>query len=482
MPEEGASGSTDFVTPYQSIGARGVNNLSSKLVLTLLPTNTSMFRMTIDDFALEEMTQREGMRGQVEEGLGKIERAAMADIEASAIRTVSHEGFKQLVNSGNVLLHHPKNGSVRMFRMDKYVVKRAPDGTPLEIIIKEEVAPSALPPKVRELLPEDLQKPSEEGGSDQKTVALYTHVRRQGSAYVSNQQINDRIIPGTSSMQPADSCEWLPLRFIRVDGEDYGRGYVEEYFGALKSLEGLSKAILFGAAAAAKVLFLVNPNGTTSMKDVAEAETGSVRKGVASDITVMQMAKYGDFRVALERAQSIEQQLSYCFLMNSSIQRPGERVTAEEIRFMARELEDALGGIYSILSQEFQRPLVNLVLAKLRRTGKMPPLPKGVVRPVIVTGLEALGRGQELERLRQFVGELAQTFPAALEQIDDNEYAKRTGTALGIDLKGLLKSKDQVAQERNRRMQAQMAQSLVDKGTAPTIAAMARNGEPMPNQ
>eukprot|EP00456_Euglypha_rotunda_P016155 TRINITY_DN15289_c0_g1_i2.p1 TRINITY_DN15289_c0_g1~~TRINITY_DN15289_c0_g1_i2.p1 ORF type:complete len:493 (-),score=86.41 TRINITY_DN15289_c0_g1_i2:1544-3022(-) len=470
LPEEGSTGSTKFVTPYQAIGARGVNNLSAKLVMSMLPTNSSFFRLSIDDFALEELTQQEGLRGQVEEALGRIERAVMSDIESSSLRTVGNEGFKQLIVAGNVLLRIPKDGEPRMYRIDKYVVRRSPDGIMQELIVRDEVAPSSLPDDVLKLLPQDAQKTT--AGQDEKTLPLFTVVRRTPQSYVAHQEINDTPIPGTRSVQPHDACEWLPLRFIRVDGEDYGRGYVEEYFGDLKSLEGLEKAILMGAAAAAKVLFLVNPNGTTKMKDLAQAESGAVREGNAADVSVVQMAKYGDFRVALEKSQALEQRLSFAFLMNSAIQRNGERVTAEEIRFMARELEDALGGIYSILAQEFQRPLVNIVMAKLRRTRKLPSLPKGVVRPVIVTGLEALGRGQELDRLRQFIGEIAQTFPQALNRINPDEYLKRTGTALSLDLKGLLYTEAQLQQQAQAAQQQSMMQSLVDKGTAPTINAM----------
>ena len=47
--------------------------------------------------------------------------------------------------------------------------------------------------------------------------------------------------------------------------------------------------------------------------------------------------------------------------------RSAERVTAEEVRYMAQELETALGGVYSILSQEFQYPFVNLLLGRMEQ-------------------------------------------------------------------------------------------------------------------
>lgn len=481
MPEDGSNGATQYPTPYQSIGARGVNHLASKLLLTLLPASSSFFRQQIDDFALEELTQQEGLRAAVEEGLGRIERAVMSDIEASPLRTVGFEGFKQLVNSGNVLLHLPRSGATRMFRLDKYVVKRSPSGVPLEIIVREEVSPNALEPDVLALLPDDVQKQVAEGASDVKTLPLFTVVRLKRKLYSVHQEINDAVIPGTEGTSPPDQLEWLPLRFIRVDGEDYGRSYVEEYLGDLKSLEGLEKSILFGAAAAAKVLFLVNPNGTTKMKDVSDAPSGSVKQGNANDVTVLQMQKYADFKVALEKSANLERRLSFAFLLNTSIQRSGERVTAEEIKFMAEELESAIGGIYSIMSQEFQLPLVNLTMAKLRRTRKLPQLPKGAVRPVIVTGLEALGRGQDLRRLDDFINGIpAPLQNAALAYLNIEDYLKRRAVALGVDQKGLVKTAAAVAQENQQAQQQAMMSAVVDKGTGPAIQAMAKGAEAAP--
>jgi hypothetical protein len=47
---------------------------------------------------------------------------------------------------------------------------------------------------------------------------------------------------------------------IRVDSESYGRSFVDEVIGDLKSLEGLSQALVESAAASAKMVFLVKPN------------------------------------------------------------------------------------------------------------------------------------------------------------------------------------------------------------------------------
>ena len=65
------------------------------------------------------------------------------------------------------------------------------------------------------------------------------------------------MIPKSQGSFPIDKSPYIPLRFNRVDGEDYGRGYVEEYYGDLKSLEGLTRAIVEGVQKFYLWLFLM---------------------------------------------------------------------------------------------------------------------------------------------------------------------------------------------------------------------------------
>ena len=157
----------------------------------------------------------------------------------------------------------------------------------------------------------------------------------------------------------------------------------------------------------------------------------------------------------------IDERLAYAFLLNSAIQRSGERVTAEEIRYMANELESALGGIYSILSQELQLPIVNRIMFAMERKKKLPVLPKGTVKPVIVTGMEALGRGNDMNKLMQFFQGSVQITQLPME-IDKADALMRFGTALGIDMKGLVKSPDQLAEEQAQAQQMAMMQQGIN--------------------
>lgn len=474
FPKKGSTGKTKLVTPFQSIGARGVNNLASKLLLALMPPNSSFFRFMVDDYTLEELTQQEGMRAEVEEALAKIERAVQFAIESQALRVSVSEALKQLLVSGNVLLYLSEKGNgIKVFRLDRYVVQRDPMGSVLHIIVEESVSPNVLPEATRERL----KALPEKGKGKNKSVCIFTHIKRTPKEWEVYQEVEGERLEGSEGTYPLDKSPWIPLRFTKVDGEDYGRGYVEEYYGDLRSLEALSQALVEGSAAASKVLFLVNPNGLTDQRTVSEAPNGAVRSGNAADVTTLQLNKYADFRVPMEMIGEISQRLAFAFLMNTAVQRGGERVTAEEIRYMAGELEDALGGVYSILSQEFQLPLVKRLVHQLEKTNKIPALPEGTVEPTITTGIEALGRGHDLNKLDVFIGGALQTLGAeqVAQYLNVGDYLTRRATALGLDTKGLIRSAEEIEAERQQQ-QADMQNQMLMQGGLDMASQMMKQG------
>lgn len=455
VPKEGASSSTEFPTPFQSVGARGVNNLASKLLLALLPPNSPFFRLSIDEPTANMVAP--DARGQIEKAMSEIERTAMQALENAAARVPVYEALRQLIVAGNALMYVPRKGDIRIFRLDRFVVKRDAMGNVLEIITKESVSPKMLPKEHLELLQDKT------GDSLEKSYDLYTCCKLVDNKWMIHQEVGGETVPSTVGSLPKDKCPFIPLRFTRVDGEDYGRSYVEEYFGDLASLEALMQAIVEGSAASAKVLFLVRPNGTTKIQNLSRANNGAFLQGSADDVSVLQMQKGGDFQVAQSTAQQIQERLAFAFLLNAAVQRNAERVTAEEVRFMAQELESALGGTYSILSQELQLPLVTLILDRLTAEGKMPQLPKDTVKPTIITGLEALGRGQDLNKLANFL-QMLQPLGAEIiaREMNLGDYIDRLAASLGIDTDGLIKSPEQKAMEQ-QQMQEQQQQMMMQQ-------------------
>jgi hypothetical protein len=164
----------------------------------------------------------------------------------------------------------------------------------------------------------------------------------------------------------------------------------------------------------------------------------------------------------MQAISSIRERINYAFLLAESTIRNAERVTAEEIRLTTAAVERQLGGIYSILSQEFQLPLVKRIMDLMQKAKRLPKVPKEFVKPVVITGVDALGRGNDLVKLDAFLAGIAQTFgPQAISQyINPKEYLSRRAAALGIDPQGLLKDEQSQAAESNQAMAAGLVNKL----------------------
>ena len=458
QPEEGFGPHSRLDTPFQGVGARGANNLASKLLLALLPPNAPFFRLNVDSYALKEEGAPDEMITEIESALQKMEEAVMDEISRETYRTVLHETLKDLIITGNALVYLPDEGGMRVFSLDRYIVERDPMGQPVSMATKETIAYSVLSDEMKQAVGTKSETPND-------NCNLYTAIKLIDNKWEVWQDINGVPIPNSRGTYKKDKCPYIPLRFCRIDGESYGRGYIEEYLGDLQSLEKLTQAIVEGSAASAKVLFLVNPNGTTNARTLAESPNGAIVNGNVQDVTVLQVNKQADLQVAQQTIEAIKDRLSHAFLLTSNTVRNAERVTAEEIRMLGQELEAALGGLYSLLSTELQLPMVNRLMAVMGKNDSMPKLPKDTVKPVIITGVEALGRGNDLNKLDMFLSGAAQMFgPEVLQQyVMPNEYFTRRATALGIKTEGLIKSSEQLQQEQQAAQQAQQQQMMVEK-------------------
>jgi hypothetical protein len=459
MPEEGFGAHSRLDTPFQGVGARGVNNLASKLLLALLPPNAPFFRLNVDTFKLQEEGAPLELITEIEASLQSVEEAVMAEISRESYRTGLHEALKQLIITGNSLVYLPDNGGMRVFRLDRYVVKRDPMGNVTQIVTRENLSFKTLPEEMQQIVGDDVDADG--------NVSLYTAILLNDSnKWEIFQDINDTRVPNSEGAYEKDKSPFIPLRFSRVDGENYGRGYVEEYLGDLQSLESLTRAIVEGSAAAAKVLFLVNPNGTTRQRVLAEAPNGAIVQGSAQDVTTLQLQKGSDFQVAQATMNEIKDRLGHSFLLTSGVVRNAERVTAEEIRMLSQELETAIGGLYSLLSNELQIPLVNRIMAAMNKTKRLPKLPKDIVNPVIITGVEALGRGNDLQKLDLFLAGAAQVVgpQAVAEYVNVGEYFKRRATSLGIKTQGLVKSEEEIQAMMQQQQQMQLTEKLGPAG------------------
>ena len=463
FPDTSDTSSTTYATPYQSLGSRGLNNLSSKLLLSLFPPNGTFFRISPSEDILAELADQQEKIQEVEEVMMKIEKRIMNYIDTSQIKVTLSETLKQVVLSGNALLFLPPDRiGIKMYKLHNYIIKRDPLGTPIRTITVDKVAYSALPEETRN----NIVLANNREPKPDDILEIYTVIYLDGETYYSYQEVEDILVKGTEQQFPKDKVPYIPVRFFKEDGQSYGRSFCEEYLGDLKSVEALEKAIVEFSAIASAVFFMVNPNAMTNLDKLTNAQTGDFIVGRRDDIQPLQLDKYADLQVSLSKSTEIQQRLSYAFLLNSAVQRNGERVTAEEIRYVARELEDTLGGVYSLLSQELQLPLIRVLINQLSARGVLPDLPEGTIDFSITTGMEALGRGYDLQKIDTFLMYLQKLPPEIQQRVKPEGILLAITNALSLDREPLIKSDVEIQQEMQQQQQMALEQQV-----APQVAS-----------
>ena len=472
LTEEGHTSGGSLHSPWQSVGAKGVNVLASKMMLSLFPITQTFFKLQINDEELQGIPNvTPEVRSEIDLSLAKMERIIMQQVSESNDRVQLHSAMKHLVVSGNALVYMAKK-NLKVFPLDRFVVSRDGNGNVQEIVTKEIVDRELLPAKFQSVTPErDANSPGEDGPKEGVASAMnkgqsdnaivYTHVKYVDGQHKWHQECDGLVIPGSHSSSPLKTSPWLPLRFNVVDGESYGRGRVEEFIGDLSSLELLMKSLVEGSAAAAKVIFLVSPSATTKPQSLARASNGAIIQGRPDDVGVIQVGKTADFKTVQEMINSLTQRLSDAFLVLSV--RQSERTTASEVQATQQELNEQLGGIYGNLTAELLNPYLQRKLSILTRSKNIPSLPKGLVLPTVVAGLNGIGRGQDRQVLIEFMATLSQSMgpEAALQYINPEEYIKRLAASSGISVLGLVKGQDQMAQEKQKSQEQQMQQQLM---------------------
>jgi len=478
LPRAGSTETNDLPIPNQSMGARSVTNLSSRLMIALFPPNRSFFRFRLPKELQEEFEESgEFEESQIENALAENEQIVTDKFESTASRQQVFIAIQHLIVAGNYMLKVEEDNSLRGFRLDQFVVSRDARGNVKEIVTQENVAWETLDKRIRrkvakpdisvsQEVPANTADSNKVGGND---IDVYTQIKfdpskRKKKRWVVKQEIDGKIVQtGSFEVNP-----FLPIRWFAVSGENYGRSHVEENIGDLAALDGLSKSILDAAVASARILLLRNPAGLTKEEDLARGENGDIINGREDDVAFLQVGKFADMQVAAQEAGVLRDGIGFAFLLNTSLQRDGERVTATEIRTLAQELEGTLGGVFSHLANELQRPYLRRMITQLQKNGELAVFDETDVKFEILTGLEALGREADLVNI-QTLTQLLQALPeSAQDTVKWNQIVKKIVIALNLDLESAVKSNDELEAEQATEFQQQIAvagaQSAAESG------------------
>lgn len=456
LPEtEGDRGADGNQHGFSGFGAQAVNHLSNRIVHNLFPSHQPFFNL---DWTEDEKAKLKTQGYEPDELSGLL--------TASVRRVHDYEGqtdgrvamvavMKHLIVSGNVCLFIPPNGDkIQALPLSQYTVTRDSVDNVTEIFTKKTRALCTFEDKHRALI-EKHRKDKNYKDDDELTLITWA-VRTSKDSYMVVQVVEDILIEKSQEVS-ADELPWRPLRWNSCYGEDYGRGLTEDQAGDFKILEFLTEARMKGMVLMADVKYLVKAGATTDIDELATTPTGEFLVGDLDDVGVLQLERYADFTPISNAIQDYERRLGQVFLMQSAVRRDAERVTAEEIRRDAQELNESLGGIYSHLAVTLQKPYAFILM---KRTGF--PLGKEKVMPRILTGMEALAKASDLDKLRLFsetMG-LTQTWPPELlARTNQYRLGLKVAASIGLDL-DFIRNDDEQAEADKAQSDAAMQQNL----------------------
>ena len=457
FPDEPLMEYDELQLDYQSVGAQAVTNLSNKLMMALFQPSRPFFRMNLNQEQRQEVLAT-GIKGaQIDAALAEAERAAMTNMNASNARIIMHDVMKQLIITGNSLMYAPEDTKQDMvvYSLRDFIIKRDLRGRMIKCVIRETKSVSGLS--------DDLAALAEAAGYMQEDdVSIYTGIQRVGkSKFFVWQELEDLCYcHGEVGVYKQDELPWIPLTWDLARGKDYGTGLVELYSGDFHKLSNLSEAIVDYTTVMTDVKNLVNPAGMTDVREITEAPSGSYVHGREEDLFVHQPQVANVTEFLTQQFDQVARRLGAAFLLTSAVTRDAERVTAEEIRMQAQELESSLGGVYTRLATELQLPLAKRELRNLDSVF-------ADITPVIVTGLESLSRNSELANFRAFMQDmiiLADVPDEVKEWMEFKDIIAMLGAGHGVDYKKFLKDPEVVAAQRKERMKQQAQMVGMEEG------------------
>ncbi len=470
-PPDSYNQNTDEMShDFQAIGAQAVNSLANKIMLALFAPSRPFFKLDPDD-STRKMLQEVGIDPEaIKDVIASKELDCVRLLDSRNIRPVMFELLKSLIVTGNALMDLSED-NIQQFRVRDYVVKRDIRGRPVEILIKQTQMFEQLTMDVQEAMNDKFKGRYR----DDTVVSVYRWYRLDEDAshmemtyWVDEYELPDNKYKGSWKR---DECPVRPLGWVLTANADYATGLVEEYAGDFAALSTMSVSFVQGCVLASEFRWLSNPAGQMQPEDFANSRNGAVVPGVAGDLALISAGQgMGQtLQMMMNGIDVYVRRISAGFLLLAGTTRDAERVTAEEIRMQANELETSLGGAYSRLAIDMQLPIAHWLLDASGLSVK------GVNMNVsIVTGMNALSRNGDLENLNAAIQNLAALYqqnPLILRTLKLDSVTSDIFSGHGLLASRYVKSQDELAQEAQAAQEQQLAQqgamNAVDAATTP---------------
>jgi len=443
MRDESWTGSSTQPDSYgQAFGARCVNNLSSKIGMTLFPPNASAFRLTPNADLMGNVTGGSGdATSEIQKDITNGQNKINDRLEAANTRNTIFTVLEHLIVVSSVVLEKiPKKG-YKVHTLRNFVVSLDDKGEEYKLCVKEKLTK----------LPEGITVADEK-----EEYELYTQLEEvEEGKWVLKQEIDGEYVSDertfTDENRPFAYQGWL-----WTQGDEYHRPYASSYKGGFEEYETWSKILTKGGLVSSKnITFVDERTGRTRLRDVRKADNGAIIQGRGDDVTSYQHGKAYDYQVAQAEKEEVKRDLSDAFLLVT--RRQAERVTQEEIKGDTAELENALASMYSVVSNRLIKRMVKWAMQDLGLKLK-------TIQVDIVTGLDALGRAVEAQKLDELMTRAGQLGFA--DRFKKGSLAIKYAGFYNVPTDDILMSDEEYAKLQKQNQEALAQQQMNESGMA----------------
>lgn len=441
---------------WSSIGGEYVDYLANKIVMTLYPPQKDFFSYRPTYWAKKALLDQGVKLSVIEQMMKDVTSIAKELDDVISPRVKLIEIVKHLLVSGNMVIRF-KRDRWDLTPLSRYVVLKDLSGNITTLIILEKQALGNFTAEQRRLFKVSCNECK--NMKDDEDVELYTRIHRKGEQYHITQSVFDSDRVGEKIKVPVDKLPWRVLGWSTQVDSSYSSSKVELHAGEFNAYEILKEAVTKQAIIFSDIKQLLNPGAFMDLEEIVASDMGSWHYGREGDITVSQAKNVLGATYITDLMNSYEKNLGRAFLFQKAARRDAERVTTYELRLDAIESETTLGGFYSRADNDVLKPYARFLLDESGAS-----IILGDVVPVVTTGIDALGKLSDLDKLVQWseIMQLSQMWPQELQQrAKMYEYSLIVANKLGLDIT-FLRNDDEFEAYLESIKQSQQESTMVD--------------------
>lgn len=457
-------------TNNQSLISKGVLQLGWALAQVILPSDGDYFKHNATATLIQKAQEAEAQRSALNEMMGQsdppnfipiheqINQSFVADDNIGK-QSIADSNHQEVLNrcafhaciSGLSVFGHLGLYEAKCYTIQNSAVVFDSSHEAVEVIVVDNIPMMDLPESVRNRILGSRSPDSyTELEPEEMFVKVYTRqIRISRDKLRVETEIEGIRIPELEFEVDKDAPALIPVPFMFVNELDphpigwlsFLRGDCNAFDNVCLSLEGMAMAAGLSLVANNPGMRLTSQELRSKVGlDVVNVADGKPLSIVTAPIAanMAQMVGWQDKK---------ERQLMLAFGMDFAIQRPGERVTKEEIQRMSHGLEKLFGATFKQMERSFQQKHVRRQFSLLEDAGLVKPIPKEFFTLTLTAGLNKLKAEEEQRKMGELVQVASAFGPLGMQSFSKDALLQWFANRKNLEVEGVLLSDQEQAEQ-----------------------------------